>query len=157
MRQALASLSVISLLGSNAAFSSEYDTGHETIACESESHGNQQSVYFVVGIDVTNQIVKVWEGDDLDKITSEDTREHPLIKLTLNKWAREDAFGVIKPFKFVDEAFWRNSAGHMFAYSDDGSIFGRVPTQPFLEFDADLPRSPTHWLIMCQIIENTVK
>jgi hypothetical protein len=157
MRHLLVSFSIIALLSSNAAaLSSEFDTGSETIVCESQPSGNQKSVYFVIGIDLTKQIVRVWSGDSLDKITPEATREHPLVKLMLNQWSREDAIGVMKPFKFVDTAIWRNTAGHMFAYSDAGSSFGTA-TRPFLEFDADLPKSPTNWLIMCQIVENSIK
>jgi hypothetical protein len=125
--------------------------------CESQPRGDEQSVYYMVDIEVTNQIVKVWSGYSLDEINPENTYEHPLIKLTLNKWAREDSFGVMKPFKFVDLARWRNSAGHMFEYIDAGNSSG-LTGRPILRYDADLPpNSATQWLIMCQIVENTVK
>ena len=156
MRHALVSLAIIALLGSNAALSSEYDTGREVIECESQPRSDEQSVYYMVDIDVTNQIVKVWSGYSLDEINPENIYEHPMIKLTLKKWAREDSFGVMKPFKFVDLARWRNSAGHMFEYMDAGNSSG-LTGRPILRYDADLPPSTHAWFIMCQIVENTVK
>jgi hypothetical protein len=157
MRHALVSLAIIALLGSSAALSSEYDTGHETIECETQPHGDQQSEYFVVNIDVTNKIVKIWQGNDPDKINPEDIREHPIDKLMLNLAPREDAFGVTKTFKFVDIADWRGATGHMWEYDDHGSSFGRFGTQSILRYDGDHPQSPTNWFVMCQIVENTVK